>query len=314
MRIEKLEYKVIETDPEDSLSKVIVAIKPIGVTSHDVVDFFRHELNTRKVGHAGTLDPFAKGELIVASGKFTKTLDSYLELPKKYYFKGVVGIKTLSGDNQEDVRDIDPKYFISNLHSNLNIDLEELKKSVVTKLDKYLLKYVQNVPVFSSVKVAGYKLRELARSYPNFKVINTSDLTSTELTYYCRSMLTQEEDIINKSEERQIVIFNKISGELVVLIPERECKIYGYKDIEINLIETEDVLKYSSKTFSDSLNKLLINKKEGEEYKYISVEGLVTVESGTYIRALIEDLCKDAFDSFGTLYYLNREYDLNFVK
>ncbi|MEI6462406.1 MAG: hypothetical protein WCO33_01910 [bacterium] len=314
MRIEKLDYKVIKSDDSDELSKVIVASKPIGVTSHDVVDYFRHELNTRKVGHAGTLDPFAEGELIIASGKYTKTLDSYLSLPKKYFFKGVAGIKTLSGDNQEEVRDIDPKYFISSLYSNKSKDTKDLDVRLKSTLDKFLVKYVQNVPVFSSVKVGGYKLRELARSYPNFKVINTSDLTSTELTYYSRSILTQEEDLINKSESRQIAIFEKISGELVVLIPERECKIFSYENIKTNIIETEEVLRYSSKSFCESLEKLLVNRKEGEEYTLVSIEGSVIVESGTYIRVLIEDLCKEALDTYGSLYYLKREYDLGSLK
>ena len=58
--------------------------KPSGPTSHDVVDLVRRALKTRRVGHAGTLDPFASGLLILAVGKATKDVyDMIIFLPLK---------------------------------------------------------------------------------------------------------------------------------------------------------------------------------------------------------------------------------------
>lgn len=305
--MDKVNYRVIKSDPEDIFSKVIIADKPIGVTSHDVVDYFRHELNTRKVGHAGTLDPFAEGELIIASGKFTQSLNAYLELPKTYTFKAVIGIESLSGDNQEIVTKLDKEYFNKDFKES---ELERIKTNLEKTLEKFKIKYIQNVPVFSSVKVEGYKLRELGREYPSFKIVNTLDISKEKLQSLSKNLLKQQDDSLKEGEKRKIVIFERNSKSIVILIPQRTCKIYNYKDINIQVENISLVSKYSSYTFDESLKDNLKGKKIEKVTKILTISASLVVESGTYVRTLIEDLTNDSINSLGCLYYLRREYDL----
>ena len=63
---------------------VLVVAKPVGPTSHDVVDRMRRLFSTRRVGHAGTLDPPATGVLLVGFGRATRILQFLQALPKTY--------------------------------------------------------------------------------------------------------------------------------------------------------------------------------------------------------------------------------------
>ena len=63
---------------------LLLVDKTGGVTSHDVVDIVRRNLGTRKVGHAGTLDPMATGLLLIGVGRATRLLRFLGDLPKTY--------------------------------------------------------------------------------------------------------------------------------------------------------------------------------------------------------------------------------------
>src|SRR6185295_5417937 len=77
---------------------VLVIDKPAGMTSHDVVDEVRRILQVRRVGHTGTLDPFATGVLVILVGKATR-LAQFLDKDKKEYLATVrFGFETDTGD------------------------------------------------------------------------------------------------------------------------------------------------------------------------------------------------------------------------
>ena len=61
-------------DIKNAISGILVVDKPVGLTSHDVVDIIRRGTNIRRAGHTGTLDPFATGVLPVALGEGTKAI------------------------------------------------------------------------------------------------------------------------------------------------------------------------------------------------------------------------------------------------
>lgn len=124
--------------------------KPQGMTSHDVVYRVRRRLGTKKVGHAGTLDPMATGLLIVAVGPATRFL-RYLELePKEYVFTATFGKETTTYDSEGDVVHELP----------VPADLE-------SKVKDHLIDFVGEVqqlpPIYSAVKKDGRKLYEYAR-------------------------------------------------------------------------------------------------------------------------------------------------------
>lgn len=135
---------------------VILINKPKGITSRDVVNEVCKILNTKKVGHTGTLDPIASGVLVVCVGKATKLVDIITSANKEYVATVKLGLLT----------------------DTLDLDGEVLKKEKVTirkeelinVLNSFLGKYEQEVPIYSAVKVNGKKLYEYAREGKKVKL------------------------------------------------------------------------------------------------------------------------------------------------
>src|SRR3954447_830813 len=83
---------------------VLLRAKPAGVTSHDVVAEVRRSLPRKtKVGHAGTLDPFATGLLIVLVGRATRAQRYFMGLPKRYEVLARLGWKSTTGDREGEI-------------------------------------------------------------------------------------------------------------------------------------------------------------------------------------------------------------------
>jgi tRNA pseudouridine55 synthase len=89
--------------PEDSRTGILLADKPAGLTSHDIVARARRALGTRRVGHAGTLDPFATGLLIVLVGRATRLARFFVELPKTYEVLVALGAVSSTGDPEGEI-------------------------------------------------------------------------------------------------------------------------------------------------------------------------------------------------------------------
>ncbi len=124
--------------------------KPIGWTSFDVVKKIRNITKLKKVGHGGTLDPFADGVLIIGVGKGTKLLTDIVNEKKSYNATLFLGEETDSLDNEGEIvkRKSVPK---------INEDL------VIKILNSFLGRYIQKPPMFSAKKVNGVRLYKLAR-------------------------------------------------------------------------------------------------------------------------------------------------------
>jgi tRNA pseudouridine55 synthase len=82
---------------------VLLIDKPAGVTSHDVVALVRRSLGGAKTGHAGTLDPFATGLLLVLVGRATKSQRALMALPKRYEVLACLGARSTTGDTEGEV-------------------------------------------------------------------------------------------------------------------------------------------------------------------------------------------------------------------
>ncbi len=129
---------------------ILLIDKPIGITSHDVVNSIRRKLGTKRVGHAGTLDPLGTGLLVVAVGPATRFLQ-YLPLePKAYEGTITFGRRTSTYDAEgETVGE-------GEVPTNLAQILEELKPKFLGLID-------QIPPMHSAVKVGGKPLYKYAR-------------------------------------------------------------------------------------------------------------------------------------------------------
>ena len=135
---------------------LLIIDKPAGITSHDVVARVRRILNTRRVGHTGTLDPFATGVMVILVGRATR-LAQFLDKDEKEY-EAVVqfGAETDTGD-KTGVRNAE----CGMRNEELLARLESTDwKSV---LQRFRGEIQQTPPMYSAKKVEGKKLYELAR-------------------------------------------------------------------------------------------------------------------------------------------------------
>ncbi len=124
--------------------------KPTGITSRDLVDGLGRKFSTKKVGHTGTLDPFADGLMILTVGKATKA-GMFLEaLDKRYEATLKLGAKTDTGDLTGTVIETTPL-----------IDLYE--QFVNDTLESFIGESTQIPPMYSAIKQNGVPLYELAR-------------------------------------------------------------------------------------------------------------------------------------------------------
>ena len=134
---------------------VLIIDKPPGLTSHDVVARARHLLNHRRVGHTGTLDPFASGVLVLLVGRATRLAQFLSGLEKEYEAVIRLGYATDTGDGTgKPVSDIQEAINRSRRWSEAEIDAA--LRSLRGEID-------QVPPMYSAKKREGRKLYELAR-------------------------------------------------------------------------------------------------------------------------------------------------------
>lgn len=131
------------------MNGILIINKPKDYTSRDIVNIISKKLNTKKVGHTGTLDPLATGVLVVPIGRALKISELLTSDKKEYIAEVILGYET----DMLDITGTETK------RNKPNITEEELKKV----LNTYVGKYFQQVPMYSAVKVGGRKLYEYAR-------------------------------------------------------------------------------------------------------------------------------------------------------
>lgn len=132
-----------------NFSGVLVINKSKGVTSFDVVNDISHLFGIKRIGHTGTLDPLAEGVLVVTIGKATKIAELLTAEYKEYEAGVLLGVNT-------DTLDITGKT-LNTKFVPLNLDIEQA-------INNFKKTYLQEVPIYSAVKVNGKKLYEYARN------------------------------------------------------------------------------------------------------------------------------------------------------
>ena len=131
--------------------------KPPGPTSHDMVDLVRKLSGEKRVGHAGTLDPFAEGVLIIAIGReYTKQLDQFLKKDKTYIATLRLGASSDTGDP---TGKINPSKFAKGEFA----ETRPTRQEVATVLKKFVGEIEQTPPAYSAIQIAGQRAYALAR-------------------------------------------------------------------------------------------------------------------------------------------------------
>lgn len=122
---------------------VLLIDKPRGISSHDVVAAVRRALGGARTGHAGTLDPFATGLLLVLVGRATKAQRDLMALPKRYETLAQLGASSSTGDTEGEIT----------ATGRLPADPPELPTGEIA----------QRPPVYSAVKIKGERAYRRAR-------------------------------------------------------------------------------------------------------------------------------------------------------
>jgi tRNA pseudouridine55 synthase len=127
---------------------ILIINKPAGPTSHDIVDRMRKITRIRRIGHAGTLDPFAEGILIILIGTATKLQSRFMEMQKTY-------VGTLKLGEVSDTYDAGGKK--SPVSSNIP-DKDLIKNTI----KQFIGEIDQTPPIHSAVKINGVRAYKLA--------------------------------------------------------------------------------------------------------------------------------------------------------
>ena len=198
------------------MNGLLLINKDKNMTSRDVINKLNHIFSMKKIGHTGTLDPLATGVMVCLFGKYTKLVDLITGYDKEYIAEIKLGVKT-------DTLDITGNVIETKKVKITNEDILQV-------FNEFPKEYMQEVPIYSAVKINGNKLYEYARN-------------------------------------------NKL-----IELPKRKVNIYNLELISFN----KDIITFK-----------------------------VKVSKGTYIRSLINDLCKK-LNTIGTMNNLIRTKQGNF--
>lgn len=150
---------------------IVNVLKPPGMTSSDVVSDIRKIFETKRVGHAGTLDPGAAGVLPITLGRATRLFDLLIDKEKEYICEITFGACT---DTQDSYGSITQR-------SEVSVS----EKALLAALDHFRGGYMQTAPAYSALKYGGKSLYELARAGQEVP------LREREITIYALELITK---------------------------------------------------------------------------------------------------------------------------
>ena len=246
----------------------ILVNKKKDMTSRDAVNILTKILNTKKIGHTGTLDPFAEGILLVAVNKGLKVVKLLNYKDKEYIAKVKLGIKT-------DTLDI-----TGNI---LEEKKEELnKEELLEVLKSFIGEYSYEVPIYSAIKVNGKKLYEYAREGKKVELpikdsyiydIKLIDFKDNSFTFsvkvsngtYIRALVRDISKKLNKLMTLEELTRTKVDNLLI----ENSYTLEDIKNNNFKLLKINDLLNYKEVELNRDLedkvlngNKIKLDEKE----------------------------------------------------
>ncbi len=204
------------------IPQLLLIDKPRGITSFDVIRRLRRELNIKKMGHAGTLDPLASGLMIIGVGEGTKKLSSLIKLDKEYIAEVLLGEKRSTGDMEGEILE---EVSVSEM------DEEEVKEMLESMHGTLFLP----VSAYSAIKKDGV---------PMYKHARKAEKTGKEITDLpMRTMQVHEAELIGiEPKEDRVVLtvrFAVGSGTYIRSLGEELGKRLGYPATLQNLRRTK---------------------------------------------------------------------------
>lgn len=236
----------------------ILVNKKKNMTSRDVVNSLIKILNTKKIGHTGTLDPFAEGILLVGVNKGLKVVKLLNYKDKEYIAKVKLGIKT-------DTLDI-----TGNI---LEEKKEELNKEELSPvLKSFIGDYSYEVPIYSAIKVNGKKLYEYARNNQKVELpiknsyiydIKLIDFKENNFTFsvkvsngtYIRALVRDISKKLNKLMTLEELTRTKVDNLLI----ENSYTLEDIKNNNFKLLKINDLLNYKEVELERDLEDKVLN-------------------------------------------------------
>jgi len=251
---------------------IILAFKPEGITSSQFLNQLKEKIKEKKLGHSGTLDKFAKGLLVCASGKFTKRLAKITKDKKEYIAEIEFGKESLTYDREGPFKKITDKFPTKN----------EIKKIVFSfPKNQY---FYQQAPPFCAKKYKGKRLSDLARKNQfifkktkvkifDWKILDYKPpilkiILNVSSGFYVRSFAHKLGEISKAGAYLKSLLRTKINDFSL----ERAIKI---EDFEDGFLEIEGfVKKIPFDLFQERLNdKINFKVKEFEDRIYFILQG-----------------------------------------
>ena len=278
------------------MNGILLINKPKSYTSRDIVNKVGKILQTKKIGHTGTLDPMATGVLVLCIGDSTKLNQLLTSTYKEYEAEVTLGLLT-------DTLDITGTTL---KEESVTISKEQIE----TALNKIKGKYIQEVPIYSAVKVNGKKLYEYARNgeyvelpkrevdIKEIKLISDINNTNNKTIFkirclvskgtYIRALVNDIAGILNT-----VGVMSELKRTKQGIFDINDC--YSLEDIENNnykLISTKDVLSNYKKVIVDDVLEFKIRNGAIIDNKW-NEDKILFVDKDDEVIALYQTYDKD---------------------
>ena len=272
------------------MNGIILINKEKGITSREVVNMVCKKLNTTKVGHTGTLDPLATGLMVLCIGDGCKLVELLTGHDKDYIAKVKLGIKT-------DTYDI-----TGNILEERDYSLD--KEMLINTLNSFNGTYMQEVPVYSSIKINGKKLYEYARSNIDVELPKHQvSISNIKLLDFNKDSFTFSVTVSSGTYIRSLI--NDIGNRLGILMTMEELTRtrvgnYYLKDATnvdelkiIPIIDALDILKVEVN--DDNFEKKISN---GVKIKNIYHEDMVMFIKNNQVISIYQEIGNSIMKSY----------------
>jgi tRNA pseudouridine55 synthase len=272
----------------EAINKLFVAYKPTGLSSNQFLGKLKRKYNPKKAGYSGTLDPFAKGALIVAFGGHTRLFRFLSKTPKRYR-------ATLWLGAHSDTLDIEAVKQIDTLEA---LHVKEVKTAVESL--QGTLSY--EPPHFCAKKIDGKRAYDLARAGKEIKLeAITSEIYDISLLHYCHPFVTFEASVSEGTYIRSLgaIIASRLDlkGGILSALERLEEGIFRYNNEDA--LDIKKSLNIAQNYFTGDKETLFYGRKIDINDITIQDDGQYWLDCGDTI-AIIEIL------DFKVTYLLNK--------
>ncbi|MCJ7764786.1 MAG: tRNA pseudouridine(55) synthase TruB [Thiovulaceae bacterium] len=270
------------------MDRLFVAYKPSGIGSNNFLSRLKWKYNAAKAGFSGTLDPFAKGVLIVAFGKYTSLFRFLNKTPKSYR-------ATLWLGAHSDTLDIEAVSQIDTLKPLDQKKIEEAVESLKGELEYY-------PPIFSAKKIDGRRAYDLAREGKEVKLNPIhSIIYDIKLLHYCHPFVTFEATV---SEGTYIRSLGRLIAEKLGVAGSSLSSLDRLHEGQFHFdnekaLDIKKSLNLPQNIYNKETNTILLGQKLDRKDFSVPDNGTYWVDNGESISIF-------EFDDEGVHYLLNR--------